>query len=181
MTLFDKYIKYKRKYDKLRKIADGIVNKDKYRSSAIKLSNNKTLDVYHDNTNNLDKYKTTDDVDTPHPDKVLHIESVYQFDDFTTKYGTVENKRLKINWKKLSRDYKGVYVDKELKDDYISYYRSRQYRAPFEGEWYFSWYDPLLFVDIILFISNDDLYNAINIDNMLKQEKKKKKDKKSKN
>jgi hypothetical protein len=47
--------------------------------------------------------------------KILLIADVKAFDTFTNKYGSVNKDKIKINWEKVRLRYKGIYLEKGIK------------------------------------------------------------------
>jgi hypothetical protein len=74
----------------------------------------------------------------PSINKILHIDNVPDFDRFTNKYGSVNNKdMITINWKEVSDNWKGFYFDK---DSFVDLFLNRYRKAMIDGKKYYSWW-----------------------------------------
>jgi hypothetical protein len=73
------------------------------------------------------------------PTKILILDKIEAFDQFTNKYGRLHRLKkkynIRIDWDKVNADYKGFYVDKD------NTYKSDRYKTAFyEGTKYPSWW-----------------------------------------
>ena len=147
-----KYTKYKQKYLNLKRIRKipGIQNvKDdlpKYRDVAIP----KDLDPHYlgDNYkfrllvsnirfNDIEEDNIVNTVQKWGRDKILYLNTVNGFDDFTDKYGIIDNGKLFIRWADVANDYKGFGMDGTVNNDL---YNKRFNKAFFEHNIYKSWW-----------------------------------------
>ena len=67
--------------------------------------------------------------------KILLIDNIDAFDEFTNKYGYVVAGVIEIDWMKVRKDYKGIYIDKD-----IGIKPARYATAFFKGKRYKSWW-----------------------------------------
>lgn len=85
-------------------------------------------------------------------DKILLIDDLKSFDQFTNKYGyLIKKKKLEkidINWNDVKRDYDGFYIDKD-----IDLYK-RVNEAYYQGRLYPSWIETLGIEQGIVYIFN---------------------------
>jgi len=77
--------------------------------------------------------------DGPDNTKILIIDNIDSFDEFTNKYGYLKEHKNKtkiaIEWKKIRKDYKGIYIDKD-----IEIYPERYKMSFYKGKKYISWW-----------------------------------------
>lgn len=114
-----KYHKYKAKYNNLKKkliggnpIGTFDYNNHKY-ISAIS-HNDRTYSYYEVNPNLINPNDYTKDV-KPNITKILRINDMDTFDMFTNRYAVMypdgDKFYLRINWDRVSKDFKGFYLD----------------------------------------------------------------------
>ena len=71
-------------------------------------------------------------------DKILVIDDVDSFDEFTNKYGYMRTNgidKISIKWKMVAKDYKGIYIDKDT-----TIHPNRYLLAFYKGKKYGSWW-----------------------------------------
>ena len=79
--------------------------------------------------------------DGPNIDKILIIDNIDSFDEFTNKYGFLRDRdkdkeyNISIKWSKVDNDYKGVYIDKDIEIHPVRYKM-----AFYKGKKYISWW-----------------------------------------
>lgn len=72
----------------------------------------------------------------PNSYKILKIDTVDNFDKFTSKYGFLKDDSVKINWEDVSNDFKGVYLAQNT-----DLMRERFEKALFKDIMYNSWWE----------------------------------------
>lgn len=99
----------------------------------------------------------------PDPKKILKIDNIDDFDDFTYKYGAIsEDDTLYIHWDKVAKDYKGLYLDEGIRAD-------RQDDAYFNNKYYPSWWNTEFNFEVLIFVKEDfNLLIGKNVNNPVK-------------
>jgi len=113
--------------------------REEYKSNYPKYENIVKLkpdDLYNYSTDDFIKLE-----DEPNDKKILRIDNLDDFDTFTEKYGRIRlikdidsiynEKVIVINYKKLSKLYKGIYINQGLESDRqnIVYYKGKTYKS----------------------------------------------------
>lgn len=150
-----KYQKYKRKYLNLMKRAkkdpeyyQSRTNENfmKYRDSSkvdgldsnyLGKNNNYKVLVVNVRFNDINKDKIVNRTAKSGKDLILYLQNVDDFDDFTDKYGIVENNKLFIRWSDVAFDYKGFGLDGNTNNEL---YKKRYVKSEFEHNIYPSWW-----------------------------------------
>lgn len=91
----------------------------------------------------IDKYNSsqiTSDLKKPNKNKILIIQDIDTFDNFTKKYGQISfnRKHIYIQWYRVANDYKGFYLDKSNVDLALRR-KSKLNYGPFDKS-FNSWY-----------------------------------------
>lgn len=97
--------------------------------------------------NEIDLYK---DSTKPNRDKILYINDIEQFDNFTDKYGGIENDFIYIKWEEVSKDFKGFGLDTDSGNDLYKRFRTAIYKGNEYNSWWEFEYDVDL-EDVIIF------------------------------
>ena len=86
--------------------------------------------------------------------KILHIKTIKDYNLFNEQYGYIYNNRsIRIKWKKVKKDYGGIYIDtKNL--DWVDYwwqpiFKNKKYHSYFDGFDY-----PFIYIDNTIVIWN---------------------------
>jgi len=98
----------------------------------------------------IDKSDLTSDLRKPDRTKILYINDLDTFNYFTNKYGIYGEWELYIDWAKLSRTYKGFYLNKDNKDLFANVYakaRKGKFRL---DSWWSNEYEKLTY-DVMIF------------------------------
>ena len=85
----------------------------------------------------------------PNKFNILHIKNLPKFDKFTNKYGYLDDDRIRINWKDIGNDFKGLYLspDTELRMERFD-------KALLNGKTHESWWeDEWKTDDVIIFVN----------------------------
>lgn len=74
----------------------------------------------------------------PKKTKIIHIDNVPQFDSFTRSYGKYDKTKdtMYIDWKKVSEDFRGFYMDIGNKDLIFERYDTMPYFNKMVGSWW---------------------------------------------
>ena len=147
------YKKYKSKYLNLKKqIGNGYTtgfyeqNGKKYIS--FKTENGNYISIYEEPIENFKLDDQTNNLKKPNPTKIITINTIDQFDHFTTKYGSLtRDKIIYINWEKVSKDYKGFYLNKS-KELYLQRHDFAMYKMNRYPSWWSYEYN---FINVIIF------------------------------
>jgi len=87
--------------------------------------------------------------DNPDKSKILSIDTLDDFDEFTDKYGSVtDNNLIYIKWDNVANKYNGIYVNSGLSDERYStaYFKGKTYKSWWESE--FPYDDVLIFLPV---------------------------------
>lgn len=131
-----KYNKYKKKYMILRtRLESSIIDAEDTRPLESKISsNNVEISIIKKRVNEYEPYMFTNKL-SRNIMQILKIDNIETFDKFTNKYTEIKNDTLKINWEKLSEDFKGIYIVNEPQ------LRLKRYtKASKNGQTYKSWW-----------------------------------------
>ena len=71
--------------------------------------------------------------------KILDLKYKKDMDKFNEKYGYIKNNELKINWKKVKKDYAGLKINKNIK--YNDYHLDMIYK----NNYYHNWLDKVAY------------------------------------
>lgn len=160
-TYKQQYLKYKHKYKTLKKnlehgypIKYKELNGNKFTDiypndpediyhvshpaiTFFRTDDDKIVKFYNEPTKNLDKYETTSNIQKPDKNKILVINNIKVFDEFTNKYGAITKKDdtfiiqnshinwgdelvaksgefIFIKWYDVANDYKGFYLEQPI-------------------------------------------------------------------
>lgn len=150
----NKYAKYKKKYMDLKSLSQsttiGLFKKGNQNYRTL-LSD--TGGLYHfkeKSIGDIKKEDITKDVRIRDKSKVLVIDAVHNFDQFTNKYGMLKfDGQLIIRWELVARDYKGFYLDKNDELKLARYSKAiigtipRQYKSWWSYEYHYN--DAIIF------------------------------------
>lgn len=96
---------------------------------------------------NCDKSEFTTELNRNH--KILKIDDIDTFDDFTDKYGKVVDGIIEINWMKVSNDYRGIYVTSAI--------GNRSIDAIYSGKVLPSWVPEYKYIDDVIMFTDDKM------------------------
>lgn len=132
-----KYNKYKTKYLDLKiKMEHSMVDAEDTRPlESIISSNNIEVSIIKKRFDEYEPYMFTNNM-SRNIKMILKIDNIEIFDKFTNKYTEVKDNVLKIDWKNLSMDYKGLYMVNNKSDMRLKRYT----KAPKNGKKYKSWW-----------------------------------------
>lgn len=84
--------------------------------------------------------------------KILMIETLDDFDEFTERYGfTINNgQRVSIKWTDVANDYHGLFINQGLEND-------REDKCFFDGETYDSWWVEWIATEVGIFVHQENL------------------------
>lgn len=77
-------------------------------------------------------------IDNINKNKILFISTLDTFDKFTIKYCYTKEDALLIKWKKVAKDFRGIGISEDLKEDryLLAPYKSNTYASWWEGEFH---------------------------------------------
>lgn len=156
--MYHKYIKYKTKYNNLKltlesqykvskeEITDELDDIEPYKNT---ITTTQGDEVFYE----IDKLETqkkslfTTKV-VPNKFTILLINDIATFDIFTNKYGYIDGVSVKIDWKQVKGDFKGIYLSPstELK-------QTRFDKLLFKGNTYESWWEDDWEIDAVLILN----------------------------
>ncbi len=137
-----KYYKYKAKYMKLlNELEDGVYSsgffrKDNEQYRVFRTDENKIFSFKEVSIEDVDKSEFTTEVKRPKRGKILYIDSLKTFDEFTNKYGQPGKvdylfHHIYIQWDRVAKRYKGFYLNKDNKELYMQRHAKALLRKKF--------------------------------------------------
>jgi len=160
------YRKYKNKYLNLKNqyasTTIGLYTKKNKNYATIMTNNGRLVSFTQNNSSILTPENITKNAFKPSLNKILVIDSVYQFDIFTNKYGSVklnglfnrgqDESQIFINWDRVAMDYSGFFLDSN-NDLRLARYSTAVYGASRLASWWkyeYKYYDVLIFDKYII-------------------------------
>lgn len=146
-----KYMKYKSKYNRIKQLLsegglseggfpDGFYYKDDKTKQykVFKTDDKKFISYYQEMASSIDPDEFTTDMKKPDKEKILLIDSIDTFDEFTNRYGNVtENgKSVYIQWDRVAKNYKGFYLNLENTDLFINRHEHTTYKKNRIQSWW---------------------------------------------
>lgn len=147
-----KYKKYKKKYLQLKTITEnglgiGMYKKDKNLFKSLRTDSGKLFSFYERSIGDVTENELTKKIKA-NSNKILIIDSILLFDQFTNKYGKLnKDDVIYIQWDLVKRDYKGFYLNrsKELKLVRYSYAILNNHRHKSWWKHEYKYHDVMIF------------------------------------
>jgi hypothetical protein len=145
-------------------IEDTTLKKQKYvgdsNITANKLNRVIQLDKTYGKIHDYSTFSEEDFTNTlfPNKNKILMINNKDIFDEFTSKYGYLKKKDLKIEWSKVEKDFRGIFINSDIDN--------RVNDAPFTNKVYTSWIaNQYHYIDdVVIFIKKEQVKYEMEID-----------------